>query len=355
MDSSKTVTATFVQVQYTLTVNPSPANGGTITGGGAYASGAQVTVSATANSGYVFSNWSGACSGLLSCAVTMDSSKTVTANFSQQFTLTTLESPSTGGTVAPAGSTTHYSGSQMTVTVSVASGYTFTGWSGACSGTGSCLVTMDSNKTVTANFDQQFTLTTVAEPSTGGTVSPAGISSYDSGSQVTVTATAASGYSFGKWTGACTGTRPCIVTVDSNKTVTAVFNQVSSNDFSIDDPAEGGNPDFSNLLVRYSDDTAFDVTITLYSGTQKAGDFVYLYGTHNHMITFDSTSFNLKKDAGGDGHFEEQVYSGAVDNLSDDSIQMTIPAGLVPDIAGKRVWVYSMSSRDRTEDLMLTP
>ena len=32
------------------------------------------------------------------------------------------------------------------------------------------------------------------------------------------------------------------------------------------------------------------------------------------------------------------------------------PDGMaVPDIAGKRVWVYSMSSRDRTEDLMLTP
>ena len=152
----------------------------------------------------------------------MDSDKTVTADFNQQlFTLTADANPSTGGTVSGGG--TYSPGTQATVTATPNSGYTFTGWSGACSGTGSCLVTMDSNKEVIANFTQQFTLTAVAEPSTGGTVSPAGISSYDSGSQVTVTATVASGYSFDKWTGACTGTGPCIVTVDSNKTVPASF------------------------------------------------------------------------------------------------------------------------------------
>ena len=31
--------------------------------------------------------------------------------------------------------------------------YVFTGWSGACTGTGSCTVTMDASKSVTANFD----------------------------------------------------------------------------------------------------------------------------------------------------------------------------------------------------------
>jgi uncharacterized repeat protein (TIGR02543 family) len=33
-----------------------------------------------------------------------------------------------------------------------AAGSTFTGWSGACSGTGACSVTMDASKTVTATF-----------------------------------------------------------------------------------------------------------------------------------------------------------------------------------------------------------
>ena len=81
----------------------------------------------------------------------------------------------------------------------------------------------------------------------------------------------------------------------------------------------------------------------------------YLYGAHRHVIIFYTNSFDLMKDAGADGHFGEQVFSGAVDKLSDDSIRMTIPAGLVPDIAGKTAWAYSMSSRDRTEDLTLIP
>jgi uncharacterized repeat protein (TIGR02543 family) len=32
------------------------------------------------------------------------------------------------------------------------SSYTFSGWGGACSGTGSCTVTMNANKNVTANY-----------------------------------------------------------------------------------------------------------------------------------------------------------------------------------------------------------
>jgi hypothetical protein len=223
LDSNKTVAASFSQEQYTLTTQASPSSGGSVAGGGNYAAGTQVTATATPNSGWEFSSWSGACAGTGSCVVTVDSSKTVTANFIQMqyYTLTASAVPPKGGSVTGGGS--YAAGTQVTVTATPNSGYAFTGWSGACSRTGFCLVTMDSNKSVTANFTQQFTLTTVAEPSIGGRVSPGGISSYDSGSRVTVTATAARGYSFGEWTGACTGTGPCIVTVDSNKTVTASF------------------------------------------------------------------------------------------------------------------------------------
>lgn len=67
------------------------------------------------------------------------------------YTLSTMASPSAGGTVTGAG--TYNSGSTATVTATAASGYTFTGWSGDASGTATSVsVTMSSNKSVTANF-----------------------------------------------------------------------------------------------------------------------------------------------------------------------------------------------------------
>jgi hypothetical protein len=51
------------------------------------------------------------------------------------------------------------SGTSVTLTATPAVGSTFTGWSGACSGTGSCVVTMNANQTVTANFDSATVLT----------------------------------------------------------------------------------------------------------------------------------------------------------------------------------------------------
>jgi uncharacterized repeat protein (TIGR02543 family) len=43
-------------------------------------------------------------------------------------------------------------GKKVTLSATPASGFTFTGWSGACAGTGACEVTMDEAKSVTATF-----------------------------------------------------------------------------------------------------------------------------------------------------------------------------------------------------------
>jgi uncharacterized repeat protein (TIGR02543 family) len=45
-----------------------------------------------------------------------------------------------------------YSGGTYTLTATPLTGYTFSGWSGDCSGTGTCTVSMNSNHTVAANF-----------------------------------------------------------------------------------------------------------------------------------------------------------------------------------------------------------
>ncbi|HMP20568.1 MAG TPA: InlB B-repeat-containing protein, partial [Ferruginibacter sp.] len=140
-------------VNYTLSTTSVPAAGGTVTGAGTYSSGTSATVTATPAAGYTFTGWSGDASGTnSSTSVTMNSNKSVTANFAPiTYTLTTSSSPAAGGTVTGAG--TYNSGTSVTVTATPAAGYTFTGWSGDASGTNtSNSVTMNSNKSVTANF-----------------------------------------------------------------------------------------------------------------------------------------------------------------------------------------------------------
>lgn len=70
------------------------------------------------------------------------------------YTLSTAAVPTAGGAVTGAG--TYDSGAVVTVTATPASGYTFTGWSGATSGTATSVsITMNGNKSVTANFQAQ--------------------------------------------------------------------------------------------------------------------------------------------------------------------------------------------------------
>ena len=68
---------------YTLTTNVSPWGAGSVSvSGGKYESGAQVVVIATPASGYAFDHWSGSATGTTSdVMITMDSDKSVTANF----------------------------------------------------------------------------------------------------------------------------------------------------------------------------------------------------------------------------------------------------------------------------------
>ena len=84
---------------------------------------------------------------------------------------------------------------------------------------------MDADKTVTANFAViNYDLTVVANPAGGGTTNPAvGVHPYAYGSVVNVTAAPLTGYAFSSWSGACTGTGGCSVTMDGDKTVTANF------------------------------------------------------------------------------------------------------------------------------------
>jgi len=138
-------------------------------------------------------------------------------------------SPAAGGTVTKSPDQSSYTeGSTVTLTATAAAGYVFSSWSGDATGTTNPLtVTMNSNKTIIANFTQlpTYTLTVTNVPADGGTVTKSpDATSYPQGSTVTLTATPAYGYVFSSWSGDVTGTtNPVTVTMDGNKAVTANY------------------------------------------------------------------------------------------------------------------------------------
>jgi hypothetical protein len=168
--ANTTVTATFGLPTYSVTVTRSGTGTGTVTGTGidcgtdcshSVASGATVTLTATPAAGSTFTGWSGGgCSGTGTCALTLLANTTVTATFGlPSYSVTVTRSGSGTGTVTGTGidcgadcSHSVASGTPVTLTATPAAGSTFTGWTGACGGVGSCAVTVSANTVVGATF-----------------------------------------------------------------------------------------------------------------------------------------------------------------------------------------------------------
>ena len=124
--------------------------------------------------------------------------------------------PSSGGSYICAQSTCSWTleaGTTVTLTASPYTGYLFNGWNGSCSGTGTCYVTMNQNRTVAANWSQLTTVNLIIEnyPTEGGycTWSYGGNSGtcdassctipVPSGTTVTITQHPKTGWTFWYW------------------------------------------------------------------------------------------------------------------------------------------------------------
>src|SRR5208283_5249725 len=197
-------------------------------------SGSSQTVTATANSGYTFTNWTvngSVVSSSSSYTFTVNGNETLVANFTANpvnYTIAVSALPSAGGTVSGAG--TFASGSSQTVTATANSGYTFTNWTvngSVVSSSSSYTFTVNGNQTLVANFTANpvnYTIAVSASPIAGGTVSGAG--TFASGSSRTVTATANSDYTFTNWTvngSVVSSSSSYTFTVSGNGTLVANF------------------------------------------------------------------------------------------------------------------------------------
>jgi hypothetical protein len=170
-------------------------------------------------------------------------SAAVDGNGTDQFLLSITEAGGGSGTVSGGGlmcpptcNARYMDGTSVTLTAAPDAVSTFVGWSGACSGTGSCTLTLHQSENVTATFALRNFALNVTVDNLGnahGTVTsaPSGIScapscnaSYVARTPVVLTASSARGFAFQGWSGDCTGIQPtCALTLVQDANVTATF------------------------------------------------------------------------------------------------------------------------------------
>ena len=256
VDGDHAVTASFAPVVHQLSVGRQGDGSGSVTSDdGAIDCGtacsatirqaSTITLNAAADAGSVFTGWSGDCAGsATTCVLAVGGDRDATATFKARYGLVVTRSGAGAGTVtSDAGaiacgltcSDVFTSGDVVTLSADPDADSTFAGWTGdpTCDGLDPCELTMDRARSVTATFApivRQLTVTTAGSGSV--TSAPGGIAcgaicgaGFAQPTQVSLSATPATGWFFSGWGGACTGSGPCVVTMDQARSVSAVFVQ----------------------------------------------------------------------------------------------------------------------------------
>jgi len=232
-----------------------------------FTEGSTVTLTASPASGYAFTSWAGCTEHAgLTCKVTMAKALTVKATFTAPPSLTVEKAGSGSGKATATGISCDASCSKATAAIKTGTSVTVktvssksseaavfeggTGSASGCSGA-TCTFTISANSSVKVKFDptptKTLTVNLTGPAAYKGKVSGKGIvkgllssaiacgagctsqtETFPATDTVTLTALAATGYTFAGWSGSeagtCTGkTSPCTISTSANKTLSAKF------------------------------------------------------------------------------------------------------------------------------------
>lgn len=292
---------------YEVVSSATPSSAGTVSGGGSYANGESVTLTANANDGFSFKNWTedgievSTSTGYTFIAT---DDRTLMAQFDvNSYTIDVVAGPVERGFVTGNGSYNH--GASVTVTATPNDGFTFVNWTEngtEVSTNSSYTFNAANNRSLVANFDiKGYRIETIVSSQAGGSILGSG--TYAHGITVILTATANTGYSFVNWT---EGGQEVAATSDYSFTATSDRSLVAN--FSI-----------NSYSISASSSTV--------SGGKVTGSGVYNYGS---SITLNATAFAgyTFKDWTEDGAIISTSESYTIDVLS----AHTLVANFVSDV-----------------------
>lgn len=235
VSSDLSITGTFTQDEYTLTVDSvGPGTADWSPKKATYLYGDTVDLTATPDLGSTFMGWTGTISSFeASHQIVITGDTTATANFAEvSFRTLTVEINGEGSATKNPDKAEYQVGESVSLTATPDAGWIFNGWTGALisnENPGTLIIPdgVEDTVTVTANFIAAgpFTLNVNQEGSGSVTTDPLK-TEYIAGETVTLTPVPAQGWVFANWKGDLSGSaNPAIVTMDSNKAITAVFVQ----------------------------------------------------------------------------------------------------------------------------------
>ncbi len=203
-----TLTANFIMIDYTLTLNVNPIDVGTVYGAGIYNFGDNVEINAIPDEEWIFVNWTDNDGNLVSDQASYSFNMpaediTMIANFElKSYLLTLLVNPENAGTVI--GSGDYFPDDIANISATPNEGWSFTNWTDPDGNIISEQTAYDFSMpskdfTLTANFEMAtYILTLDVNPENSGTVSGAG--TYNYGANININATPNDGWIFEYWT-----------------------------------------------------------------------------------------------------------------------------------------------------------
>lgn len=310
MNGNKALIANFAVVpvgMFAVNVSSSPVAGGLTTGNGSYSTGSSVTVTATPNAGYTFTNFTenGAIvSSNPNYQFNITGNRTLVANFNltatASFTVNVTSNPVAGGATTGQGS--YPSGSSVRVTATPNAGYLFTNFTengNIVSNSSPYNFALTSNRTLVANFRlapvANFTVNVSPNPVAGGTTMGQG--TFPTGTPVTITATPKAGYTFKNFTESGTivsSNSTYKFNINRNRTLVANFTLNPTTNFAVNitsNPLAGGTstgqgsyPSGSNVIVTANANVGYTFT-----NFTENGAIVSSNSPYNFTITSNRT------------------------------------------------------------------
>ncbi|MEF8874156.1 MAG: hypothetical protein V5A88_05740, partial [Candidatus Thermoplasmatota archaeon] len=266
---------------------------------------------ATPDEGWGFVEWTGTDQTGEEITVTMDEDKNITAHFEQveEYDLTiNIDGEGTvevdGTEVEDGWTETYGEGTTVELAGMPSEGWEFVEWTGDETGTETPMeITMDENKSITAVFEEEgvyYTLTVNIDGEGEVDVTP-DQEEYEEGTEVTLEATPAEGWGFVEWTGTDQTGESITITMDEDKAITAVFEEVITEEYELEIKIKGeGEVSLEPDQDRFENGT--DVILT----AESAEGWKFVEWTGDHEGTGEELWITIDENMTITAHFEEE-------------------------------------------------